>query len=127
MRMPLVVHHQEGGYLWLCQPCDQITLDIPVHTEFGIPVLSSISHHHHLVCWVHATDEMVVLVYAVIRCTWNQTLNLWNPGTGTSTATCTPPRSDARLQVSMESLCLRGIYNVKSSGNWGDTGMTRQL
>ena len=55
-----------GGYLWLCQPCDQITLDIPVHTEFGIPVLSSISHHHHLVHWIHATDEMVVLVYAVI-------------------------------------------------------------
>ena len=38
-------------------------------------------------CWVHATEEMVVLVYAMSVCTWNLTLNLRNPGTATSTAT----------------------------------------
>ena len=60
---------------------------------------------------MHATEEMVVLVYAVMCMYMESDPNLWNPGTATSTATYTPPRSDARLRVSMESLRVRECYS----------------
>ena len=49
---------------------------------------------------------MVVLVYAMSVCTWNLTLNLRNPSTATSTATCAHPQRDVHPQVSKESLCV---------------------
>ena len=66
-------------------------------------------------CWVCATEEMVVLVYAVL-CTWNLTQSLRNLALALAQPP-TPPQSDAHLRVSMESLRVRECYSKMKNEN----------